>query len=426
MRIDFSRMMAVVMLMLLGGVAESRGWAQAQVWIAPEYTRPEIALKGGQNKATGTADQMQSFFSTHVHTIAGNGYYWLGPSHIGNLFVCPFMTPPAGVDFNSICVNVGKSASFGVYNQQGGLVLVVDQVETAGLQVVNLSGRLPGGKLFYTAWGYTVSDCDIEPVYAGTLPNCGVIRNGLINGWLPTSVDLNSINRKDRCYPIAITFMQYDPKPVPQEIDVLEPAGGEIFMAGDSMPIHWRGNLNTAGSGVKLELTRNGNWVADLGNDWNPSGEGTKTVVVPQLETGSDYRVRVISTWNPLLRADSGPFTISGKAVLVISPNGGESWPTGSQQQIRWKTNSGIAGTAIRLELWLRGLKVMDLGQASNATGEGLQNIQVPTVSQGTGYRVRVVSLAPGAPDDESDEDFSLTPPNDKSTTDEQAWPIYQ
>lgn len=425
MRIDFSRMMAVVMLMLLGGVAEPRGWAQAQVWIAPEYARPEIALKGGQSKATGTADQMQSFFSTHVHSLTGFGGGMLDSSAIGQLMICPFMTPPEGVDFNSICAYIGKSASFGVYNQQGGLVLVVDQVETVGLQIINISGRLPGGKLFYTAWGFTEGNCKFDPVYAGTLPNCGIIRSGLINGRLPASVELNSIKQGDN-YGIAITFMRYDPKPEPQEIDVLEPAGGEIFMAGDSMPIHWRGNLKTAGTAVKLELIRNGNWVADLGNDWNPSGEGTKTVVVPQLETGSDYRVRVISTWNPLLRADSGPFTISGKAVLVISPNGGESWPTGSQQQIRWKTNSGIAGTAVRLELWHNGLKVMNLGQASNAAGEGLQNIQVPTVSQGTGYRVRVVSLAPGAPDDESDEDFSLTPPDDKSTTDEQAWPIYQ
>ncbi|ATB30143.1 hypothetical protein MEBOL_003598 [Melittangium boletus DSM 14713] len=90
--------------------------------------------------------------------------------------------------------------------------------------------------------------------------------------------------------------------------------------------------------------------------------------------------------------------------VTVTSPNGGESWTTGSTQAITW-TSSGV--TNVKLEYTLNGSTWTTLTSSTSAS-TGRYTWTVPTTATTTA-RVRVTDASNSATTDTSDAAFTLT-----------------
>ena len=99
-----------------------------------------------------------------------------------------------------------------------------------------------------------------------------------------------------------------------------------------------------------------------------------RQVYLPLVPEGTDYRVRAISLWDPMLEDESDqPFAIHGGPLRVFMPNGGDTWQSGAQEPVWWKANPYYAGTARAVGTARRGgAKVADLGLDWAADGEGV------------------------------------------------------
>ena len=123
-------------------------------------------------------------------------------------------------------------------------------------------------------------------------------------------------------------------------ITVGSPNGGEIWHTGNTQNIRWT-SLGTIGSVQILYSTDNGSsWTEII--DSTPD-DGSYSLTIPDLYS-AECLVRVIDAdGNPADQSNS-VFTISPvPEIAVVSPNGGESWQTGSSQNITW-TSSVTSG----------------------------------------------------------------------------------
>jgi len=97
--------------------------------------------------------------------------------------------------------------------------------------------------------------------------------------------------------------------------------------------------------------------------------------------------------------------------ITVVSPNGGEDWPRGTYQIIRWEY-TGYPGTTVRIEL-LNGSTLFGIvtpGTPVGTDGTGSLIVPVPPdMPLGTEYRVRVNSTRYPSVGDTSDATFSIS-----------------
>jgi hypothetical protein len=167
-----------------------------------------------------------------------------------------------------------------------------------------------------------------------------------------------------------------------------------------------------------------------LGYDWHPSGRHTATVSLPPMPEKDDYRVRVISTWNPLHYDESdAPFTITGGAVRVHLPNGSETWRAGSQEFVHWQTSLPFAGTVVSLALRNAAGRVANLGESWASNGEGVELVTVPVVPTGSDYVVRAVSSWVPEFFDDSEAPFTILGTDSvaaDSAADSANWAFYE
>ncbi|MCS6804701.1 MAG: zinc-dependent metalloprotease [Acidobacteriota bacterium] len=133
-------------------------------------------------------------------------------------------------------------------------------------------------------------------------------------------------------------------------INVSAPNGGENWPINSTQTITWS-SVSVTGN-VKIELSRNGGSTyetlfADTANDgsqsWTVTGAAT-----------TQARIRITSLANPAINdVSNANFSISEPpppiGITLIAPNGGENWPVGSVQVIRW-TSNGVSGN-VRIRL---------------------------------------------------------------------------
>jgi hypothetical protein len=103
-------------------------------------------------------------------------------------------------------------------------------------------------------------------------------------------------------------------------------------------------------------------------------------------------------------------FTIAAPTITVVSPNGGETWPVGSIQTIRW-SYTGNPGSYLKIELLKGGAvnRTIVSSASKGRGGSGSRNWTIPAnQAPGTDYSIRVTSTTNGAYTDTGDSDFTI------------------
>jgi hypothetical protein len=128
---------------------------------------------------------------------------------------------------------------------------------------------------------------------------------------------------------------------------VVSPNGGEVWPIGTVQTIQW--NSSSMSGNVKIELSRNGGVTFPETLFPNIPNTGSVSWTVTGASSSS-ARVRISSIDSPSLNAvSSADFSIVQPSVTILSPNGGDLWPTGSTRLIQWST-SHLTGN-VKIEL---------------------------------------------------------------------------
>ena len=214
----------------------------------------------------------------------------------------------------------------------------------------------------------------------------------------------------------------------PPPVRVSFPNGGDTLPGDSLLQIEWRTNVSSAGTGVRLELWDSDGFIVTLGYDWDPSGQHTATVYLPLMPEKDDYRIRVVSTFDSDVFDESDePFTITGGAVKIHTPNGGETWSVNTLQPIHWKTSVPFAGRSVDMELWNGHGLARDLGASWDPDGDALELYLVPeTIPNGDDYRIRIISTWAPELFDESDAPFSILGGPERNAVDACLWTLYR
>jgi len=98
---------------------------------------------------------------------------------------------------------------------------------------------------------------------------------------------------------------------------------------------------------------------------------------------------------------------LSGPAILVESPNGGETWKPRDYRGIRWMASEGV-GPSVRLELLKGGTPVFTISSSTENSGY-YGFFLPPTLDPGVDYRVKVASTSAPSISGSSDGDFTIS-----------------
>ena len=191
------------------------------------------------------------------------------------------------------------------------------------------------------------------------------------------------------------------------KLAVTTPNGGETWPLSSSQTIRWTSTGLAATGYVKIELSRNG------GNTWitlisATPNDGTHPWVVNGAGS-TQARIRITSTSKPGVSDTSDAnFTLAASATLTVTtPNGGETWPLGSAQIIRW-TSTGLAATSyVKIELSRNGGSTWST-LISATPNDGSHTWTIPGAGT-TQARLRITSTSRPAATDTSDANFALS-----------------
>jgi hypothetical protein len=133
----------------------------------------------------------------------------------------------------------------------------------------------------------------------------------------------------------ALTFNEFPVQNPSSIVRVESPNGGELWLPNSEQTIQWtQTNSNT----VKIEFS------ADNGVSWSlvaaniDAGSGSYQWQTPDT-ISQMCRIRITDEEDTLIADESNSnFGIFAKSLTLVAPNGGESWPVGSTQNIVWNS----------------------------------------------------------------------------------------
>ncbi|MGA9115519.1 MAG: hypothetical protein WB626_01975 [Bacteroidota bacterium] len=203
-------------------------------------------------------------------------------------------------------------------------------------------------------------------------------------------------------------------------VSVTAPNGGEIWVVGNPGTVQWT-SFNMTGS-VRLEISRNGGATWDTMLAVTPD-DGVEIWPVAGAPT-SQALVRVTSIACPWVADTSDAFfTVVQPSVTVTSPDGGETWGSGSVQTIQWSS------------VWLGGPVDIELSRDGGATFPEMLVAGTPddgsepwtvTGPATASARIRVTGSALPSVRDTSNADFSILTPSITLTAPDggELWPV--
>lgn len=179
-------------------------------------------------------------------------------------------------------------------------------------------------------------------------------------------------------------------------ISVLSPNGGESLGIGSSRDITW--TCDGIADTLKIVLYKDYAPLGVIDSKIDPAG-GVCTWTVGTLSngtvvpTGTGYSIKIKEIGTTVVDFSDAPFAIEESGIVITSPNGGETFGSGTSQPITW-SGQGISNT-LKITLWkdnaLAGVIASKVDPASgvyNWTAGLLSNGTV--VPGGTGYAVKV------------------------------------
>lgn len=193
-------------------------------------------------------------------------------------------------------------------------------------------------------------------------------------------------------------------------ITITSPNGGENIPVGNNHNITWASS-NTAN--IKIEYS------TDNGTSWNTiiastaAAAGTYTWTTPNIPS-TQCLIKISDAVKPeIYDLSDNLFTISSK-ILLTRPNGGESWQSGSIQDINWTSNN-VTNVALHYSLdggitWIQII-------ASVAASSGSYKWTIPSNINGNKVKIKVSDASNNSIYDSSDNLFiisnlALTKPN--------------
>jgi len=176
-------------------------------------------------------------------------------------------------------------------------------------------------------------------------------------------------------------------------LTVISPNGGESVIPGFSHTIRWSSD-GRVGYYVKIELLKDG--IVDRVLVSKTANDGYYKWYIPSwLTPGTDYKIRITSTYRDITDSSDCSFTIvSGKEriLTLTSPKSGEQWRHGTTHTITW-LKSGRTGSYVRIELLKGGVVKRTI--AYRTANDGYYRWYIPSwLTPGTDYQIRITSTA--------------------------------
>ena len=188
---------------------------------------------------------------------------------------------------------------------------------------------------------------------------------------------------------------------------VTTPNGGENFIVGEVSNITW----TSAGTSenVKIELNRTypgATWETLFASTTN---DGTEPWTVAGA-VSSTARIRITGvTHTTSSDTSNANFTIGQRLITVTAPNGGESWSTGTSQNITWTSQNASTYVMIELNRSYSGGSWETIAASTSNSGTYPWTITPPAT---TAARIRISSLDYPTVTDVSNNNFTIFVPN--------------
>jgi len=194
-------------------------------------------------------------------------------------------------------------------------------------------------------------------------------------------------------------------------ITVIRPNGGENWLQGSDQTFRWT-YTGAPGSTVNIAILKGTSTLATIpGVAIGSGGAGEFGLKIPYtIPVGNDYQIKVTSTSNPAYTDTSNSSFSISPAITVVSPNGGETYPTGTPLIMNW-TYSGTPGTAVNIDVMKGGATLKTLpGIPLGSGGSGSFSVTIPsTTPLGSDYQIRVTSSSYPACTDMSNGLFTIS-----------------
>ncbi len=189
-----------------------------------------------------------------------------------------------------------------------------------------------------------------------------------------------------------------------RSVKVLSPNGGERIIAGSTQSITWKADGIQS---VKIEFTSNS------GLTWNPvsassiPNKGTfDWVPVPNI-TSDKCKLKITDAQDATFFDESDNyFAITPTPIITVTtPNGGEYWQSGSNQEITWKSENV---PFVKIEFSSNGLADwITVANSVPSTGSYAWN-NIPNMNSSQ-CRIKITDATYGSPVDVSDNNFTIS-----------------
>ena len=191
---------------------------------------------------------------------------------------------------------------------------------------------------------------------------------------------------------------------------LMAPAGGERFCLGTILPVRWTGA--TAGSMVRIDLSRNG-----AAGPWEPlwmTADDGEELLGASGPAAEECLLRLVDLEGNVLAQGTTPFAIVEPHITLVTPNGGETWGTGSIQHFEW-TSTCFTGQ-VRIDVSRSGAAGPWSMLIPSTPNDGYERWVVRHEDIGWTH-VRVLALPLELPNDRSDSPFVVVDDPPPATT---------
>lgn len=193
-------------------------------------------------------------------------------------------------------------------------------------------------------------------------------------------------------------------------IRVTSPNGGENWAVGSSKTVQWISTGTTALVNIELSLNSGQNYTVPIA----ASQANTGSYIIPSVGSWdtTHARIRVYNAFdNSIIDQSDADFTIETTQlpIEVITPNGGEVWPKGTQKNITWNADADIL--YVKIMLSRDGGLTYTFPITGSTANDGVFEWNIPEESVSATCRIKVQHLTNPAVFDTSDSDFQILCP---------------